>query len=188
MENSPEVKNEGPGLELKGILKKWYDKMILIKPRTTLLLNDIKILLSHKYGGDSNETAIDKDIERTRGNEIKDFPSLRADIKKILIFYCHYNGTQYKQGMNEIIALFYLLKKYDDSVDLLQIFNVFSMFLDLYFTNYFYFKNIDALHSSLAVIDLLLKYHEPEIYNHFNRSFATAQVYATNWLITTGAK
>jgi hypothetical protein len=61
---------------------------------------------------------------------------------------------------------------------------VFLLFLDSYFGNYYYDKEIFALKSSCSLMQLLLRYHEPEIYNKFNLAFVTPEVYSTNWLLT----
>ena len=58
------------------------------------------------------------------------------------------------------------------------------MFYGCFLINYYLGKDINALNSSCSLMDLLLKYHEPEIYNKFNIAFITPQIYATNWLLT----
>ena len=91
--------------------------------------------------------------------------------------------------MNEIIGALYLMRKYSSKkIELYTIFNIFSCFIDIYFTNYFWEKELYALQSSISLVELLLKYHEPELYFLFQKSFVTSQVYATNWILTTYAK
>ena len=108
-------------------------------------------------------------------------------MQKLLIFYCEFNTIEYKQGLNEIMGVLYLLRS-NTKIELHEIYNVFSMFIDVFFTNYYYDKSLYALQSSIAIVDLLFKYHEPELLSLFNKSFVTSQMYTTNWLLTTYAK
>ena len=94
------------------------------------------------------------------------------------------NKIDYKQGMNEMMGIFLLMKFMDEKIELYDVYNVFLLFLDSYFGNYYYDKEIFALKSSCSLMQLLLRYHEPEIYNKFNLAFVTPEVYSTNWLLT----
>ena len=112
------------------------------------------------------------------------FSDYQKYLKQLLVFYCEKNKIGYKQGLNEIMGIFLLMKFIDKSIELYEVYNLFVLFIDLFFCNYYYLKEIFTLKSSCALIQLLLKYHEPEIYNLFNQSFVTSEVYATNWLLT----
>jgi hypothetical protein len=82
------------------------------------------------------------------------------------------------------MGIFLLMKFYDESIELYEIYNLFLLFIDLFFCNYYYHKDINALSSSCSVIQILLRYHEPLIYDRFNKAYLTTEVYATNWLLT----
>lgn len=57
-------------------------------------------------------------------------------------------------------------------------------FIDIFLTNYYWEKEFHALQSSLSLITILLKYHEPELYNSFENAMISPEIYATSWLLT----
>ena len=89
--------------------------------------------------------------------------------------------------MNEIIGPFVLLKS-KISISLSRIHNLFACFIEKYLTNYYIEQEFFSLQSSLALLNLLLKYHDPVIYNIFEFSIITPEMYATSWVLTIFAK
>ena len=57
-----------------------------------------------------DEKIIIDDCNRTKINEGNLEENFEENLKKILIFYCKLNEIKYKQGLNEILAPFLLLK------------------------------------------------------------------------------
>jgi hypothetical protein len=134
-----------------------------------------------------NQRVIKNDCDRTR---VKDKPllqSFREYLECMLTFYCKKNNIKYKQGMNEIVGPFILLKA-KVPVSLSKIFNMFSCFLEKFLTNYYIEDEFYSLQSSLGLLNLLLKYHDPVMFNVFEFAIITPEMYATSWILTIFAK
>ena len=167
----------------KELLLKWIETMKPYKNLELKLISTNEEILEYKYDN-SNFIVTDNDIERTRIIESKPYSEFRFYLKQLLVYYCEMNKLKYKQGLNEIMGIFLLMKFMDGNIELYDVYNVFLLFIDLFFCNYYYEKEIYALNSSCSLMQLLLRYHEPEIYNKFNLAFVTPEVYSTNWLLT----
>ena len=165
------------------LLLKWLEEMKLYKNPELKLISTNEEILEYKYDK-TRFIVTDNDIERTRIIEGKPYPNFNFYLKQLLVYYCDMNTVEYKQGMNEIMGIFLLMKFMDDKIELYDVYNVFLLFLDSFFGNYYYDKEIYALKSSCSLMQLLLRYHEPEIYNKFNLAFVTPEVYSTNWILT----
>ncbi|MCQ2817427.1 MAG: TBC domain-containing protein [archaeon] len=134
----------------------------------------------------SDIKTIKNDCDRTRIKECEKFPDFGKLLSKLLVYYCKLNSIDYKQGMNEIMGPLILLKlKIDISVP--KILNLFSLIVDKFLTNYYHERELYAFKSSVSLLTLLLKYHDPELFLIFEHSGITPQMYATNWLLTTHA-
>ena len=165
------------------LITNWTSLMLPHKHPGINLISTSKEILEFKY--DNSEYLVtDNDVDRTRNVESANYPEYQKYLKQLLVFYCEKNNIKYKQGLNEIMGIFLLMKFMDESIELYEIYNLFILFIDLFFCNYYYQKDIFALKSSCSLIQLLLRYHEPEIYDLFNQAFVTSEVYATNWLLT----
>ena len=165
------------------LILKWIDEMKPYKNPQLKLISTNEEILNHKY--DNNDFLVtDNDIERTRIKEGEPYQNFNFYLKQLLVYYCYMNKIEYKQGMHEIMAIYLLMKCKDDNIELYEVYNVFLMFLDIFFCNYYYLKEIYALKSSYSLMQLLFRYHEPEIYNKFNEAFVTPEIYCTNWLLT----
>ena len=132
------------------------------------------------------EKTIINDCMRTRVNERFNYPDFEENLKKLLIYYCKLNNIEYKQGINEILGPFLLLR-IKINISISRIFNIFSYFIDYFLTNYYYEPELYAFRSSLSLLTLLLKYYDPELYILFENTSITPQMYATNWFLTTYA-
>ena len=165
------------------LILKWLEEMKQYKNPELKLISTNEEILNYKYDN-SRFFVTDNDIERTRILEGKPYPNYNLYLKQLLVYYCDMNKIDYKQGMNEMMGIFLLMKFMDEKIELYDVYNVFLLFLDSYFGNYYYDKEIFALKSSCSLMQLLLRYHEPEIYNKFNLAFVTPEVYSTNWLLT----
>ena len=165
------------------LIKKWTSTMLPYKNQDINLVSSNEEILDFKYDN-TNYLVTDNDVDRTRNVETIDFPDYPKYLKQLLVFYCEKNNIKYKQGLNELMGIFLLMKFMDEKIELYEIYNIFILFVDLFFCNYYYQKEIFALKSSCSLIQLLLRYHEPEIYDRFNAAFVTSEVYATNWLLT----
>jgi len=89
----------------------------------------------------------------------------------------------YKQGLNEIFGPLILLKyKYKD-LPLYSIINLASAMIDKFLPNYFYEKSIFSIKSAMALFQILLKYHEPRVYNKLELADIKPELYTMNWII-----
>ena len=165
------------------LILKWTELMKPYKNPEIELINSNSLIIDFKYDN-KHYVVTDNDIERTRIKESEPYPNFRQYLKQLLVFYCEKNKIKYKQGINEIMGVFLLMKFMNEKIELYEVYNVFALFIDLFFCNYYYQKEIYALNSSCSLIQLLLRYHEPEIYERFNLAFVTSEVYCANWLLT----
>jgi len=165
------------------LITKWINQMKLYKNPEIKFITKNSEILDFNYDN-KNYLVTDNDVGRTRITESLNYPNYQVYLKKLLVFYCEKNNIRYKQGLNEIMGIFLLMKFYDEAIELYEIYNLFILFIDLFFCNYYYQKDIYALRSSCSLIQILLRYHEPEIYDRFNMAYLTTEVYATNWLLT----
>lgn len=186
MENSEKIYIDEINLSKQNyheLIKKWISLMIPYKNPDINLISTNSEILEYKFDN-ANYLVTDNDVERTRNLESINYPDYHKYLKQLLVFYCEKNKIKYKQGLNEIMGIFLLMKFLDETIELFEVYNIFSLFIDLFFCNYYYLKDIYALKSSCSLIQLLLRYHEPELYNRFNKAFVISEVYATNWLLT----
>ena len=56
--------------------------------------------------------------------------------------------------------------------------------MDAFLTNYYWEKDFFALQSSFALINILLRYHDPELSNWFDYIMVKPGMYATSWILT----
>ena len=156
---------------------------ILYKKVENLIKEDCNILNSENTK--ENYKVVSNDIPRTRFKEkvlVNKFTSL---LEYFISYYCMENKIVYKQGLNEIVAPFLLLKYKLPNIPFYKIYNLFSGFINTFATNYFYEKTFYSLKNSLGLLTLLLKYHAPIVQNLFDKIMITPEMYATNWILTT---
>jgi len=89
--------------------------------------------------------------------------------------------------MNEVVSPFILLKS-QCSISLSKLYNLFSAFLDTFLTNYYREEEFYSLQSSLGILKVLLKYHNPGLFNIFEYNVINPEMYATSWVLTVFAK
>ena len=154
-------------------------------------INDDNIIFNNSYqGGIMKEfdemDIITKDAIRTRSLETKLIKDYIKNLETLLRFFVKKNKIQYKQGLNEIAGAFLLLKysNIKNNMTFSEIFNLLNGFFHLFVFNYYYDKTIYALKNSLCLVQLLLKYHSPDIFNTFEKAMLFPEVYATSWLLT----
>ena len=131
-----------------------------------------------------DQKVIKNDCRRTRVREGFLIPGYSKILEAILTYYCNTKKICYKQGLNEIFGSLILLKYKFKNMKLSKLFDIGEVFIDQYLPNYFYEKEIFSLQSSLSLFVILLKYHEPSVYNRFDNTETMPQMYATNSIIT----
>ena len=162
-------------------LENW--KNILYKKLDKIIEEDCNILNSEN--SKENIKIISNDIPRTRCREKKLVNSFSSLIEYFINYYCTENNIIYKQGLNEVIAPFILIKYKLPNISFHEIYNLFSGYINTFATNYYYEKTFYSLKNSLCLLTLLLKYHAPIIQNLFDKIVLNPEMYGTNWLLTT---
>ena len=129
------------------------------------------------------EKLIIGDIKRTKVKEKIILPSFNEYCFQFTTFFLKDNKINYKQGLNEIVATFILLKG-KVNISFSRLYKLFTLFIDKFLSNYYSEEDFFSLKSSLSLINILLKYHSPEIYNLFDFLLITPEIYATSWILT----
>ena len=130
------------------------------------------------------QLVIKNDAVRTRVRESIIIDNFKETLENMITYYCKTKNVYYKQGLNEIFGPLILLKYKIKSLKLSKIFLVGDLFIDRFLPNYFYEKEFYSLKCSLALFVILLKYHEPSVYNRLDKMEILPEMYATNWLMT----
>jgi len=131
-----------------------------------------------------DQKVIINDAKRTRVRESKFYPGFQKILEMVLTFYCDTKKIKYKQGLNEIFGALILMKYKIKGLKLLNIFNFGEAFIDNLLPNYYYEPGIYSLKCSQSLFALLLKYHEPSVFNYLDSSDIPHEMYAANWLLT----
>ena len=140
-------------------------------------------ILSEEFNDKKASKIIKGDIERTKVLESIYMSSFKDYLYQFIIYYVNKNKILYKQGLNEIAGPFILLK-FKLKLSFTKIYTMFTCFIDKFLTNYFLEKEFYSLKSSLSLINLLLRYHCPDIFLLFENALICPDLYATSWLLT----
>ena len=185
-----------------GLIKVW--KMKLSKNcEFTKFKDDTQILM--KIPNHNLQALIRKDCERTRKRESILIPGYKKILESLLTYYCEKQKINYKQSINEIFGSFLLLKYKIKDLSFIDIYNISESFIEIYLTNYYLepieynkitkkieinsedHQNIDKffpVYSTLTLFNLLLKYHEPGIYNILDKYSVDPKLYGMKWFMT----
>ena len=130
------------------------------------------------------QSVIRNDAVRTRVRESVLVQNFKETLEKMMTYYCKVKQVYYKQGLNEIFGPLILMKFKIKSLKLSKIFLWGDLFIDRFLPNYFYEKDFYSLKSSLGLFVILLKYHEPSVFNRLDKMEILPEMYATNWIMT----
>ena len=131
-----------------------------------------------------DQKVIRNDCKRTRVRESILVPGFPKILEAFLTHYCTSKEIHYKQGLNEIFGPLILLKYKFKNLKFSKIFDLGEVFIDQFLPNYFYEKDLYSLNSSLGLFLVLLRYHEPSVYNRLDVTEIKPEMYATNPLTT----
>ena len=140
-------------------------------------------ILSEEFTDKKTARIIKGDIQRTKVLESVYMLSFKDYLYQLIVYYINHNKILYKQGLNEIAGPFILLK-FKLKISFTNIYTMFTCFIDKFLTNYFREKDFYSLKSSLSLINLLLRYHCPDIFQVFEYSIIYPDLYATSWILT----
>jgi len=129
---------------------------------------------------------LQKDAIRTRVNETKSMKDFVETLEALIKYFINENKVEYKQGLNEMIGAFLILKysNVKKGMTLSEVYNLLNGFINLFAFNYYYDESVYSMKNSFGLLTLLIKYHDPEIYNTFEKATLYPEMYATSWLLT----
>ena len=122
-----------------------------------------------------NQRVLHVDIERTR-------PSLLSngeEMEYLLTMYCKIRNISYKQGMNYILAIFYMIPLTKSSR-----FSCFSVFMDRYLIAFYNDEEFGVLQCCFKLLRICLLYHDPELCNYLDQYQMSPELYASPWFLT----
>lgn len=120
------------------------------------------------------------DILRTKVKERQNIVSFEEKLKYIITIYTNKHNISYKQGLNEIFGSFLILFP----LDLSTVYNVSTNFINKFLTNYYVDSTIYSLKSTFKLINILLKYHDPFLYERLEDLQIFPELYCTSWILT----
>ena len=132
----------------------------------------------------SFQKVIQNDCNRTRVRESILLENFKGTLENILTYYCKTKNVYYKQGLNEIYGPLLLIKYKYKQLTLSKIFSLGEALIDQFLPNYFYEKELYSLKSALGLLLILIRYHEPSVYNRLDSMEIIPEMYATNWVMT----
>ena len=131
-----------------------------------------------------NQRVIRVDTNRTRANlALFRTEEMKSLVERLLTFYCKRRGIKYKQGLNEVLAPFLILRpspRLPDGV----VFNLFYSFVDRFLPHMYCDEDFIALQCALRLFRLLLQYHDPELCHSLDQYNLVPELYATPWFLT----
>ena len=131
-----------------------------------------------------DQKIIRNDCKRTRVRESLLVPGFPKILEAFLTYYCTLKEIHYKQGLNEVFGPLILLKYKLKSLKFSKLYDLGEVFIDQFLPNYFYEKDLYSLQSSLGLFLILLKYHEPSVYNRLDTTEIKPEMYATSSITT----
>ncbi|CRG96937.1 conserved Plasmodium protein, unknown function [Plasmodium gallinaceum] len=168
------------------IIKRIIFKKILLQNESKDIQNfnyNIYLLLSYIKNPNINETTqkiIDLDVFRTRIN--KENEKTVYFFNLFLNYACSYFQFKYKQGLNEVLALFFYLKgKYFNMID---VYFCFQNFVEKFLKEFYYDDEFFFLQISFYLFKLLIKYHDPLLSEILEKNKMTPEIYASSWFLT----
>jgi DNA-dependent RNA polymerase auxiliary subunit epsilon len=167
----------------KNILSNW-ETLLINKKEKSNIPTDIEINKVEKNL--EFQTVIKNDCNRSRVTESVLINNFLEILQNLITYYCKSKNIFYKQGLNEIFAPLLLMKYKLKELSLSKIYFLCESFIDKFLPNYFYEKEFYSLHSSLGLLLILIRYHEPSVYNRLDSFEIIPEMYATNWIMTYG--
>ena len=180
-------------------IEKYPDKLFILIDQN--IVSDWEQLLQNKKSNEGIDNSLDSKIDsverdtefqvvikndcnRTRVRESIFVDNFKQTLENILTYYCKSKNIYYKQGLNEIFGPLLLMKYKYKELKLSTILSLGESFIDKFLPNYFYEKELYSLKSSLGLLLILIKYHEPSVYNRLDSMEIIPEMYATNWVMT----
>lgn len=135
------------------------------------------------------------DMPRTR-TDTKIFtnnPKVQADCELLLTFYCVSRGVSYKQGLNEILSPFLVLREMLNEKQrinapwgplYMSFYSLISKFLPSIYDD----DEFESLQTIFRLFQHLLQFHDPHLCNFLDQNYLMPELYAIPWFITLFAR
>jgi hypothetical protein len=120
------------------------------------------------------------DCHRTRSANFT--PEEKKVLESVLNYFVHVHSIEYKQGLNEIAALFVVWTRIGVTVS--ECYVIFERFFTRYSLNFYYDKDFTGLEMFFRMISLVLRYHCPSLSRYLAVYDIEPQIYALSWLMT----
>lgn len=128
----------------------------------------------------TNQRVIRADIERTLPKLARfQDKQVRANMELILTTYCKEQNYSYKQGMNYVLAPFFLTMN-----DRNLIYFCYHTFLMRFLPNTYNDEEFGGLQCLFAIFRLLVFYHDPQLGEFLDKNDMGAELYAASWFLT----
>ena len=183
--------------EYEDIIKNKSDSLFETLKESTIMKWEIKLFNNFSYVKTTTDEMIESiektmpyqniiknDVIRTRVRESILVENFKDTLENMITYYCKVKNVYYKQGLNEIFGPLILMKHKFKQLKLTKIFLWGDLFIDRFLSNYYYEKEFYSLKCSLGLFVILLKYHEPSVFNRLDKMEILPEMYATNWLMT----
>ena len=169
--------NRGDFLDSKQRASLWCK---ILNEKSPISIDVSAVLLTQ-----TNQRVIRYDCERTRGN-ISYFRNaeVRQAMEALLTVYCESHSVLYKQGMNEILAVFAFLKCSGSLQTWTQVYGMFTKFIDTYCSFMFVDEDFAYLQKVCVHYRTLLRYHAPSLCSKLDGHGIVPELYVTPWFIT----
>ena len=164
-------------------IKFWESTLYKITPNTKKIPNEKEKKILTDIIETKEQSVIQNDCKRTRVRESIIFPNFIQTLEKVLAYYCKKFKAVYKQGLNEIFGPLLLMQYKLKNYSLVSIINLGARLIDVFLPNYYYEEKIYSLKCAFGLFIILLKYHEPTVFNKLDKQDISPEIYATNWLI-----
>ena len=131
-----------------------------------------------------DQIIIRNDCARTRVRESKIIKNFKEILEILITKFISTNDIKYKQGLNEIFGPILLLQYKLPNFTLSNVYLFSECFIKKFIFPYYKEKNFHLLKFTLNLFNILLLFHEPEIYNRFQKLNIVPEIFATNWIMT----
>lgn len=127
-----------------------------------------------------NQSVIRADVARTLPHlaRFRDV-NVRHDMEMLLTEYCKSENISYKQGMNYVLAPFFLVL-----TELRDIYNCFCAFISRFLHNTYSDEDFGGLQCVFTLFRFLLLYHDPTLCNYLEQYDMGPELYASSWFMT----
>ncbi|KEG03979.1 hypothetical protein YYE_00881 [Plasmodium vinckei vinckei] len=168
------------------IIRRIIFKRLLIHDESKDIANfnyKVYLLLSFLKNPNINEATqktVDLDVFRTRIDKKNEKTIYFFNI--FLNYACSHFQFKYKQGLNEVLALFFNLK--GKCFNMIDVYFCFQNFVQRFLKEFYYDDEFFFLQISFYLFKILIKYHDPALSEVLENNKMNPEIYAASWFLT----